>query len=334
MLIIRRSRLYYTASGIITPIGGRPVHSLREESLLSTQHDSIFRSIGPTPSQLYICSIRRTPSQLYICSIRRTPSQLYICSIRRTPLQLYICSIRRTPSQLYICSIRRTPSQLYVCSIRRTPSQLYVCSIRRTPSKLYIYSLRRTPIQLHSQQHISTQHDMLSQHPVYKNKLNCECYNITLVRKNIVPWWWSKNIETCRSVLSVLIAFMWNLCKCNCWLIIEVILQNARCNNKIYTLHPFTLDFPVVYDNASPKTAIQLMSLFRRRNIQGLNFVLKSVHPDYSTFSSSSPDMCCDGRTDTGQSCLCLHLWEFVFCSSSVPTSWQKVTNYIVDGWR
>ena len=26
MLIVRRSKLYYTVSGIITPIGGRPVH--------------------------------------------------------------------------------------------------------------------------------------------------------------------------------------------------------------------------------------------------------------------------------------------------------------------
>jgi len=26
VLIIRRSELYYTASGIITPVGGRPVH--------------------------------------------------------------------------------------------------------------------------------------------------------------------------------------------------------------------------------------------------------------------------------------------------------------------
>jgi len=30
VLIIRRSKLYYTASGI-TPVGGRPVHSLKEE---------------------------------------------------------------------------------------------------------------------------------------------------------------------------------------------------------------------------------------------------------------------------------------------------------------
>ena len=26
VLIVRRAKLYYTASGIITPIGGRPVH--------------------------------------------------------------------------------------------------------------------------------------------------------------------------------------------------------------------------------------------------------------------------------------------------------------------
>ena len=31
MLIVRRSKLYYTVSGIITPIGGRPVHRLRED---------------------------------------------------------------------------------------------------------------------------------------------------------------------------------------------------------------------------------------------------------------------------------------------------------------
>ena len=29
VLIVRRSELYYTASGIITPVDGRPVHRLR-----------------------------------------------------------------------------------------------------------------------------------------------------------------------------------------------------------------------------------------------------------------------------------------------------------------
>ena len=31
VLINRRSKLYYTASGIITPVGGRPVHRLRAD---------------------------------------------------------------------------------------------------------------------------------------------------------------------------------------------------------------------------------------------------------------------------------------------------------------
>ena len=35
MLIIRRSKFYYTASGIITLIGGCPVHKLREDSSLN-----------------------------------------------------------------------------------------------------------------------------------------------------------------------------------------------------------------------------------------------------------------------------------------------------------
>ena len=30
VLIVRRAKLYYTVSGIITPVGGRPVHRLRE----------------------------------------------------------------------------------------------------------------------------------------------------------------------------------------------------------------------------------------------------------------------------------------------------------------
>jgi len=31
VLIIRRSGLYYMASGIVTPVGGRPIHMLRED---------------------------------------------------------------------------------------------------------------------------------------------------------------------------------------------------------------------------------------------------------------------------------------------------------------
>ena len=32
MLIIRRSKLFYTASGITTPVGSHPVHRCREEA--------------------------------------------------------------------------------------------------------------------------------------------------------------------------------------------------------------------------------------------------------------------------------------------------------------
>ena len=28
--------------------------------------------------------------------------------------------------------------------------------------------------------------------------------------------------------------FIWNLCKCNFWAIIELVLRNARCNNKVH----------------------------------------------------------------------------------------------------
>jgi len=36
VLIIRWSKLYYTASGIVTPVGVRPVHKLREPLNLCT----------------------------------------------------------------------------------------------------------------------------------------------------------------------------------------------------------------------------------------------------------------------------------------------------------
>ena len=35
VLIVRRPKLYYTTSGIITPVGGRPVQRLREDSSLN-----------------------------------------------------------------------------------------------------------------------------------------------------------------------------------------------------------------------------------------------------------------------------------------------------------
>ena len=38
----RRSKFYYTASGIITPVGGRPVHRLREDSCTGRPPTSVM----------------------------------------------------------------------------------------------------------------------------------------------------------------------------------------------------------------------------------------------------------------------------------------------------
>jgi len=35
VLVVRRPKLYYTVTGIITPIGGRPVHRLREDWIIN-----------------------------------------------------------------------------------------------------------------------------------------------------------------------------------------------------------------------------------------------------------------------------------------------------------
>ena len=43
VLIITRSKLYYTASGIITPIGGRPVHRLREGFSQAVHRTATYR---------------------------------------------------------------------------------------------------------------------------------------------------------------------------------------------------------------------------------------------------------------------------------------------------
>ena len=37
VLIVRRAKLYYTAFSIVTPIGGRPVHRLREDSKINVE---------------------------------------------------------------------------------------------------------------------------------------------------------------------------------------------------------------------------------------------------------------------------------------------------------
>ena len=52
VLIIRRSKLYYTASGIITPVGGRPVHrtaTYRCDDVLCSVSVALLCSVLPSP---------------------------------------------------------------------------------------------------------------------------------------------------------------------------------------------------------------------------------------------------------------------------------------------
>jgi len=87
------------------------------------------------------------------------------------------------------------------------------------------------PSQLNSQQRTLAQHDMLPQHTVYRNELNCACFNITLARKKTQLPEDDLRIETCRGNFKCLYV---RLYKCICWLIIKAILRNPRCNNKVY----------------------------------------------------------------------------------------------------
>ena len=53
VLIVRRAKLYYTVSGIITPIGGRPVHRTATYRCDDTRDCTIqFRS----PDDKHMCS--------------------------------------------------------------------------------------------------------------------------------------------------------------------------------------------------------------------------------------------------------------------------------------
>ena len=76
--------------------------------------------------------------------------------------------------------------------------------------------IRRTPSQLHSQQHISTQHDMLPQHPVYKNELDNECYNFSKEKHRSLMMDDLKRTKHVGVFLSVFNCFMWNLYKLEC----------------------------------------------------------------------------------------------------------------------
>ena len=64
VLIIRRSKLRYTASGIITPIGGRLVHGLRED------RDKYTEMHGQQNLKMCVCCYLCTETQFYTLLIQ------------------------------------------------------------------------------------------------------------------------------------------------------------------------------------------------------------------------------------------------------------------------
>jgi len=85
---------------------------------------------------------------------------------------------------------------------------------------------------------------------------------ITLARKSIDPWWWSKKIEICRSVFKCFNCFIWNLCKCNCWLIVEEVFRSS-------------LSFSKTEYHYRPR-------MFPSKSFPN-NYLLSSYHPTLST---------------------------------------------------
>ena len=56
MLIIKRSKFYYTAPGIITPVGGRPVRRLREELIRLSWAGHMKRLEESDPAKKAFCT--------------------------------------------------------------------------------------------------------------------------------------------------------------------------------------------------------------------------------------------------------------------------------------
>ena len=64
VLIVRRAKLYYTVSGIITPIGGRPVHRLREDWMESVHRTATYRCDDIRDCIIQFCP----PDDEHMCS--------------------------------------------------------------------------------------------------------------------------------------------------------------------------------------------------------------------------------------------------------------------------
>ena len=64
VFIVRRAKLYYTASGIIKPTGGRPVHRLREDSPQHVHRTATYRCDDTRECIIQFCP----PDDDHMCS--------------------------------------------------------------------------------------------------------------------------------------------------------------------------------------------------------------------------------------------------------------------------
>jgi len=92
VLIIRRSKLYYAASGIITPVGGRPFHRLREDLCIKLVN---FQDYTEMHGQQNI-----KPQNKYIIS---SNSKAYYLSTFKTKIKVYM-HVPLANNEFPICS--------------------------------------------------------------------------------------------------------------------------------------------------------------------------------------------------------------------------------------
>ena len=83
VLTVRRPKLYYTVSGIITPIGGRPVHRLREDITRYGEWLADISSPAPLGGATSGCCAGQGRSKQYHCDgskkIAWLLTRIYIC---------------------------------------------------------------------------------------------------------------------------------------------------------------------------------------------------------------------------------------------------------------
>ena len=104
MLIIRRSKLYYTASGIITPIGGCPVHRLRDEFLSQTvQRTATYRCDGTRHSSSSSSRWPYSPGWALAHSKICLQASRFLALSLHSFIPIFLRSMDKSSSHLILC---------------------------------------------------------------------------------------------------------------------------------------------------------------------------------------------------------------------------------------